>query len=99
MLRTLFLGGAVLFGAALQADGVFMLVSPESWYFAVPGVTSTGPFQVDRHVRTQPAEGLRHCWSKEPISGGVASATGNTVDKRRDHQVPMVSANGGMADG
>jgi hypothetical protein len=21
-----------------------MLVSPESWYFAVPGVTSTGPF-------------------------------------------------------
>ena len=44
MLRTLFLGGAVLFGVALQANGVFMLVSPESWYFAVPGVTSTGPF-------------------------------------------------------
>jgi hypothetical protein len=28
----------------------------------------------------------------------TALATGNTVDKRRDRRVPMVSANGGMAD-
>jgi len=44
MLRSLCLGLAVLFGVALEANGVFMLVSPEQWYFAVPGVTSTGPF-------------------------------------------------------
>jgi hypothetical protein len=26
------------------ANGCFMLVSPANWYFAVPGVTTTGPF-------------------------------------------------------
>jgi hypothetical protein len=44
MLKPLCLGLAVLLGVALEANGVFMLVAPESWYFAVPGVTSTGPF-------------------------------------------------------
>ena len=44
MLRLLCLGLAVLLGVALEANGVFMLVSPEKWYFTVPGVTSTGPF-------------------------------------------------------
>jgi hypothetical protein len=29
---------------ALEANGVFMLVSPENWYFTVSGVTSPGPF-------------------------------------------------------
>ncbi|WP_026597293.1 hypothetical protein [Methylobacterium sp. 77] len=31
-------------GAGLVGNGIFMLISPEAWYFAVPGVTSTGPF-------------------------------------------------------
>lgn len=44
MLRSFCLGLAVLFGVTLLANGVFMLAAPESWYFAVPGVTSTGPF-------------------------------------------------------
>jgi hypothetical protein len=44
MTRSLFPGLAVLLGIALEANGIFMLASPESWYFAVPGVTSTGPF-------------------------------------------------------
>jgi hypothetical protein len=44
MLKSLCLGLAVLLGIALAANGVFMLVAPENWYFAVPGVTSTGPF-------------------------------------------------------
>ena len=44
MMRSFFPALAVLFGAALEVNGVFMLASPESWYFAVPGVTSTGPF-------------------------------------------------------
>ena len=44
MLKSLCLGVAVLFGVALGANGIFMLVAPENWYFAVPGVTSTGPF-------------------------------------------------------
>ena len=44
MLKSASLGIAILLGAAMIANGVFMLVSPESWYLAVPGVTSTGPF-------------------------------------------------------
>jgi hypothetical protein len=43
-MKTLCLGLAVLLGIALEANGVFMLVSPDNWYLAVPGVTSTGPF-------------------------------------------------------
>jgi hypothetical protein len=38
------LGVAVLLGIAMEANGIFMLVSPGDWYLAVPGVTSTGPF-------------------------------------------------------
>ncbi|MBN9563455.1 MAG: hypothetical protein J0H14_22425 [Alphaproteobacteria bacterium] len=44
MLRASVLASAILFGAALAANGVFMLVAPGNWYVAVPGVTSTGPF-------------------------------------------------------
>jgi len=35
---------AVLLGIGLLANGLFMLASPADWYFAVPGVTTTGPF-------------------------------------------------------
>lgn len=34
----------MLLGVTMEANGVFMLVSPTEWYMAVPGVTSTGPF-------------------------------------------------------
>ena len=44
MLKSANLGIAALLGVALIANGAFMLVSPEGWYLAVPGVTSTGPF-------------------------------------------------------
>ena len=44
MTKTLCLGTAVVLGAASEANGLFMLALPESWYFAVPGVTTTGPF-------------------------------------------------------
>jgi len=44
MLKSVCLGTAVLLGVAMEANGVFMLVSPADWYMAVPGVTSTGPF-------------------------------------------------------
>ena len=44
MSNSLYLGAAVLLGIAAIANGTFMLVAPESWYFAVPGVTTTGPF-------------------------------------------------------
>lgn len=43
-MKSLCLGLAVVLGVALEANGIFMLVSPENWYVAVPGVTSTGPF-------------------------------------------------------
>lgn len=35
---------AALLGLGAVANGIFMLVSPAGWYFAVPGVTTTGPF-------------------------------------------------------
>jgi hypothetical protein len=44
MLKSVCLGVAVLLGIAMEANGVFMLLSPADWYMAVPGVTSTGPF-------------------------------------------------------
>jgi hypothetical protein len=36
--------GALLLGLFLVGNGLFMLADPVAWYFAVPGVTSTGPF-------------------------------------------------------
>ena len=44
MLKSLSLGVAVVLGTLALANGLFMLVSPEDWYAAVPGVTTTGPF-------------------------------------------------------
>lgn len=44
MARQLTLGTAVVLGILAVANGLFMLVSPAAWYFAVPGVTTTGPF-------------------------------------------------------
>ncbi|WP_066586759.1 hypothetical protein [Sphingomonas pruni] len=44
MFRQLCLGGAITLGIGALANGTFMLVSPLDWYFAVPGVTTTGPF-------------------------------------------------------
>lgn len=36
--------GALLLGLFLVGNGLFMLADPVAWYFAVPGVTTTGPF-------------------------------------------------------
>ena len=44
MWRALCVGAAIVLGLAAIANGLFMLASPEAWYFAVPGVTTTGPF-------------------------------------------------------
>ena len=44
MTRTICMAVAVVLGVAAEANGVFMLGAPEGWYFAVPGVTTTGPF-------------------------------------------------------
>lgn len=44
MLRNLAIGIAVLLGVGAVGNGIFMLYDPASWYFAVPGVTTTGPF-------------------------------------------------------
>jgi len=43
-MRRSILALAALIGIAAGANGIFMLVSPANWYFAVPGVTTTGPF-------------------------------------------------------
>jgi hypothetical protein len=44
VLKSVCIGLAVLLGAAALANGVFMLLAPDAWYFAVPGVTTTGSF-------------------------------------------------------
>jgi hypothetical protein len=36
--------GALLLGLFLIGNGLAMLADPVDWYFAVPGVTGTGPF-------------------------------------------------------
>jgi hypothetical protein len=43
-MRNVVLPIAALLGVGLAANGLYMLASPANWYFAVPGVTSTGPF-------------------------------------------------------
>jgi len=35
---------ATLLGLLLLGNGVFMLANSQAWYFAVPGVPDTGPF-------------------------------------------------------
>jgi hypothetical protein len=35
---------AAILGVSGIGNGLYMLASPESWYLAVPGVTTTGPF-------------------------------------------------------
>lgn len=44
MSRSLPLALAAVLGLGSAANGFFMLISPANWYFAVPGVTTTGPF-------------------------------------------------------
>jgi hypothetical protein len=44
MLKSFCLALAAVLGVAALANGLYMLVAPEGWYFAVPGVTTTGPF-------------------------------------------------------
>lgn len=43
-MRPIILGLAALMGLGGIANGLFMLLDPANWYFAVPGVTSTGAF-------------------------------------------------------
>jgi hypothetical protein len=43
-LATICITTATLLGLGGVANGIFMLLSPADWYFAVPGVTTTGPF-------------------------------------------------------
>lgn len=35
---------AAILGLGAVANGLFMLVDPANWYFIIPGVTNTGPF-------------------------------------------------------
>jgi hypothetical protein len=44
MLKRICLAVAIVLGFGALANGAFMLVSPQDWYVAVPGVTTTGPF-------------------------------------------------------
>jgi hypothetical protein len=37
---------AIILGALMAANGVFMFADPPSWYAAVPGVPDTGPLNL-----------------------------------------------------
>ena len=37
---------AIVLGALMAANGVFMFADPPSWYLAVPGVPDTGPLNL-----------------------------------------------------
>ena len=59
MLQSLCLGVAVLLGVALVANGIFMLVSPENWYFhfweVAVGICSPSDIARDFPAVTLPA--------------------------------------------
>ena len=44
MFRQIYLGTAAALGGGSLANGCYMLIAPQRWYVAVPGVTTTGPF-------------------------------------------------------
>ena len=44
MIGKIAIGVAILLGLAMSSNGVFMTISPEPWYWAVPGVPDRGPF-------------------------------------------------------
>lgn len=43
-MKMVVIGLSALLGMFLIANGVYMLVAPEPWYWAVPGVPDRGPF-------------------------------------------------------
>lgn len=44
MLKSTCIAASVVLGTAAIVNGTFMLIDPERWYYAVPGVTTTGLF-------------------------------------------------------
>lgn len=44
MLKSLCLTLGMALGVGSAANGLYMLAKPEPWYYAIPGVTMTGPF-------------------------------------------------------
>lgn len=44
MISRVIIGIASLLGLAAFANGLFMLIAPEQWYWLVPGVPERGPF-------------------------------------------------------
>lgn len=44
MLRAICIGAAVALGVLALVNGLYMLAALSNWYLAVPGVTTTGPF-------------------------------------------------------
>lgn len=44
MAKQLCLGLAIAMGVAALINGLIMLATPQGWYYSVPGVTTTGPY-------------------------------------------------------
>ena len=97
-MRTIILALAVLMGVLGIANGIFMLVSPEDWYVAVPGVTDTGPF--NQHFVRDIGLIFLLLGGCVPAWRGATGHAGYPVDRRhrlvvRSRAVPFLGGRGG----
>ena len=79
-MRTIILALAILMGVLGIGNGIFMLVSPEPWYLAVPGVTNTGPF--NQHLVSRYRPDLRPPWRGFSHRCRAAAHATDTVGRR-----------------
>ncbi|MEM9454673.1 MAG: hypothetical protein AAGF11_10875 [Myxococcota bacterium] len=66
---------AVVVAALFVANGVFMLVRPEAWYYAIDGVPDTGPFN-QHFIRDI---GFVYVVTGLGVAAGVTLPTGRVV--------------------
>lgn len=62
---------ALLLGLAALANGVFMTIAPEAWYWLVPGVPERGPFN-QHFIRDI---GMNYCLIGAAFVGGALYQT------------------------
>ena len=60
---------AALLGLGGIANGLMMLAAPMDWYFAVPGVTSTGPWPIETEIVSPGYQRWWRTFSLQALSG------------------------------
>jgi hypothetical protein len=61
---------AALLAIGAATNDLYMLIAPAEWYFAVPGVTTTGPFN-QHFLRDARRETYIGAWLPEPLMGVI----------------------------